>query len=158
VLERRDWDLWARFWALVHLERWVVSCCVARESCWESRLRPLGEEAGEISESEDSGIQPGRAVSVKGFASVACFSRVRASIVARVSGARVLLRVCRRGEIGVDRVRVVRCGERGGLSVIVWAVVRLVGRFVVEQGILFEQGGMWDGLLGGVGVCVGVNG
>ena len=111
-----------------------------------------------MSESEDSGIQPGRAVSVKGFASVTCFSRVRARIVARVSGARVLHRVCRRGEIGVDRVRVVRCGERGGLSVIVWAVVRLVGRFVGEQGILFEQGGMWDGLLGGVGVCVGVNG
>ena len=82
-----------------------------------SRLRPLGEEAGEVSESEDSEIQPRRAVRGKGFASVACFSRVRASIVARVSGARVLHRVCRRGEMGVVRVGAVRCGE--GLR---WAI------------------------------------
>ena len=111
-----------------------------------------------MSESEDSGIQPGRAVSVKGFASVACFSRVRASIVARVSGARVLHRLCRRGEMGVVRVGVVRCGEIGGLSEIVWAVGGLVGECVSEQVALFGTGGLWGGLLGSVGVCVVVDG
>ena len=89
---------------------------MACASCWVSLLRPLGEEAGEVSESEDSGIQPGRAVSANGLALVVCFSRVHPSIVARLSGARVLHREIRRGEMGVVRVRAVRCGEGGGLS------------------------------------------
>ena len=88
-----------------------------------------------MSESENSGIQLGRAVSVKGFASVACFLRVSASIVVRVCGARVLHRVCRRGEIGPVRVGMVRCGEIGGISKIVWALVGgLVGWCICRSG------------------------
>ena len=139
----------------MHLERWIVSCAVACESCWASLLRPLGEDAGEVSESEDSGIQPGMAVSEKGLALVACFSRVSLSVDARVSGARELHRVVRRGEVRVVRMGAVLCGEGGGLSEIMWTVGKLVDWRDGERVGLLERGGLLSGLWGGL-VIVGV--